>query len=154
LTRGGTEQKIRKYLIDNNFIDCVIQLPVDLFFGTSIDTCIIVLKKNKSDNNILFIDASNEFVRGANKNKLTEKNINNIIEIIKNRENIKDKAVLVSYEEIKKKNYKISVSNFLEKSTEKKEINIKELNNKIEKIVENENELRNKINEIIRKLEG
>ena len=79
LYRGGAEQKIRKYMIDNNFVDTVIQLPSDLFFGTSIATCILVLKKNKVDNNILFVDASNEFIRNANKNKLSEENINNII---------------------------------------------------------------------------
>ena len=79
LYRGGAEQKIRKYMIDNNFVDTVIQLPSDLFFGTSIATCILVLKKNKLDNNILFVDASNEFIRNTNKNKLSEENINNII---------------------------------------------------------------------------
>ena len=71
LYRGGAEQKIRKYLIDNNYVDTVIQLPPDLFFGTTIATCIIVLKKSKADNKTLFIDASAEFVRGGNKNKLT-----------------------------------------------------------------------------------
>ena len=65
LYRGGAEQKIRKYLIDNNFVDCVIQLPANLFFGVSIATCIIVLKKSKKDNAVLFIDASNEFVHSG-----------------------------------------------------------------------------------------
>jgi len=74
LYRGGAEQKIRKYLIENNYIDAVIQLPPDLFFGTTIATCIIVLKKSKNDNKTLFIDASSEFVRGGNKNKLSEEN--------------------------------------------------------------------------------
>ena len=72
LYRGGAEQKIRQYMIDNNFVDTVIQLPQDLFFGTSIATCILVLKKNKSDNNILFVNASEEFTRNTNKNKLSE----------------------------------------------------------------------------------
>ena len=74
LYRGGAEQKIRKYLVDNNYVDTVIQLPPDLFFGTTIATCIIVLKKSKADNKTLFIDASKEFVRPGNKNKLSEAN--------------------------------------------------------------------------------
>jgi len=74
LYRGGAEQKIRKYLIDNNYVDTVIQLPPDLFFGTTIATCVIVLKKSKSDNKTLFIDASAEFLRSGNKNKLSEAN--------------------------------------------------------------------------------
>ena len=74
LYRGGAEQKIRKYLIDNNYVDTVIQLPPDLFFGTTIATCIIVLKKSKTDNRVLFIDASAEFIRQGNKNKLTASN--------------------------------------------------------------------------------
>ena len=73
--RGGAEKKIRQYLIDNNFIDCIIQLPSNLFFGTSIATCIMVLKRSKSDNRTLFIDASNEFVKVTNNNKLTDENI-------------------------------------------------------------------------------
>lgn len=65
--RGGAEQKIRKYLVDSNYVDAVIQLPSDLFFGTTIATCILILKKNKQDNKVLFIDATNEFVRGSAK---------------------------------------------------------------------------------------
>ena len=80
LYRGGAERKIRKYLIDNNYVDAVIQLPPDLFFGTTIATCIIVLKKSKTDNAVLFIDASAEFIRGGNKNKLTEPNQQTILD--------------------------------------------------------------------------
>lgn len=81
--RGGAEQKIRKYLIDNNFVDCIIQLPDNLFFGTSIATCIMILKKNKKDNNTLFIDATKECIKVTNNNQLTEQNINNIIKILR-----------------------------------------------------------------------
>lgn len=79
--RGGAEQKIRKYLIDNNFIDCVIQLPANLFFGTSIATCIMVMKKNKTDNKTLFIDDSSECVKVTNNNKLTSANIDRIVDV-------------------------------------------------------------------------
>lgn len=96
LYRGGAEQKIRKYMIDNNFVDTVIQLPSDLFFGTSIATCILVLKKNKLDNNILFVDASNEFIRNTNKNKLSDENINNIINLLKDRKSVENKSYLAT----------------------------------------------------------
>lgn len=86
LYRNWSEQRIREYLLKNNFIDTVIQLPSDLFFWTSIATCILVLKKNKKDNNVLFIDASKEYKRVWNKNKLLLNNQNHILSIIKNRE--------------------------------------------------------------------
>ena len=78
--RGGAEKKIRQYLIDNNFIDCIIQLPSNLFYGTSIATCIMVLKKSKADNRTLFIDASAECIKITNNNKLTEENICRIVD--------------------------------------------------------------------------
>lgn len=151
--RGGAEQKIRKYLIDNNFVDTVIQLPADLFFGTSIATCIIVLKKSKSDNSVLFIDASNEFVRGDNKNKLTDDNINNILKLIKDRDNIDYKSVLVSNEEIGENDYNISVNTYLKQETQEQQIDIKEHNKKVKDIVKREQELRVELDKIIDELE-
>ncbi|MGM9882063.1 MAG: type I restriction-modification system subunit M [Bacilli bacterium] len=154
LYRGGAEQKIRKYMIDNNFVDAVIQLPSDLFFGTSIATCILVLKKNKNDNNILFIDASNEFIRNTNKNKLSDENINNIIELIKNRVSVDNKAYLATYEEIKENDYNISVNSYLKQISEEEQIDIKELNKKIKEIVARENIIRNELDKIIEELES
>ena len=86
--RGGVEQKIRKYLIDNNYIDCIIQLPSNLFFGTSIATCIMVMKKNKVDNKTLFIDATNEYIKVTNNNKLTPENIDRIVDVFANCEEV------------------------------------------------------------------
>lgn len=154
LYRGGTEQKIRQYMIDNNFVDTVIQLPSDLFFGTSIATCILVLKKNKTDNNILFIDASNEFIRNTNKNKLSDENINSIIELIKNRVSVDNKAYLATYEEIKENDYNISVNSYLKQISEEEQIDIKELNKKIKEIVAKENIIRNELDKIIEELES
>ena len=154
LYRGGAEQKIRKYMIDNNFVDTVIQLPSDLFFGTSIATCIIVLKKNKTDNNILFIDASNEFVRNTNKNKLSDENINNIIELITNRETVESKAIVVPYEEIKDNDYNISVNSYLKTIDVGPIIDIKELNAKIKEIVAKQQQTRIELDKIIAELEG
>ena len=154
LYRGGAEQKIRKYMIDNNFVDTVIQLPPDLFFGTSIATCILVLKKNKKDNNILFVDASDEFVRNTNKNKLSDENINNIVNLLKDRKSVENKAYLAPYEEIKENDYNISVNSYLKKVTEEEQIDIKELNKQIKEIVEKENITRSELDKIIAGLES
>ena len=107
LYRGGAEQKIRQYLVDNNYIDAVIQLPPDLFFGTTIATCIIVLKKSKNDNTTLFIDASAEFVREGNKNKLTDANQARILDVLQSRESIPHFSALVKNEAIGENGYNL-----------------------------------------------
>lgn len=152
--RSGAEQKIRRYLIDNNFVDCIIQLPDNLFFGTSIATCIMVLKKNKKDNNTLFIDATKECIKVTNNNKLTEENINNIIKIFKNREDVEYIAKLVSNKEIAENDYNLSVSTYVEKEDTREKIDIVELNKKIDEIVAKEQELRDAINKIISEIEA
>ena len=154
LYRGGAEQKIRQYMIDNNFVDAVIQLPSDLFFGTSIATCILVLKKNKSDNNILFIDASEEFVRNTNKNKLSDENINNIVNLLKERVSVENKSYLATYDEIKENDYNISVNSYLKTNNGEVEIDIEEINKKIAEIVPRQQQIRNELEEIIRELES
>lgn len=154
LYRGGAEQKIRKYLVDNNFVDTIIQLPPDLFFGTGIATCIVVLKKSKDDNKVLFIDASKEFVREGNKNKLTENNIQRILDTFVNRKDIKYFAKLVNHSDISNNDYNISVSSYVEKEDTREVIDIKELNKEIEKIVKREEELRKEIDRIVNQLEG
>jgi len=153
LYRGGAEQKIRKYLIDNNFVDCIIQLPDNLFFGTSIATCIMVLKKSKKDNSTLFIDATNESVKVTNNNKLTDDNINNIIEIFKNRVDKEHIAKIVLNEEIAKNDYNLSVATYVEKEDTREKIDIIELNKEIDEIVERENKLRIEIAKIIAEIE-
>ena len=153
LYRGGAEQKIRQYMIDNNFVNTVIQLPSDLFFGTSIATCILVLKKNKSDNNILFVDASSECVRNTNKNKLSEENINNIISLLKDRKSVENKSYLATYEEIKDNDYNISVNSYLRANTEDNKIDIDEVNRKLAEIVPRQQQIREELEEIIKELE-
>ena len=154
LYRGGAEGKIRKYLIDNNFVDTVIQLPSDLFFGTTIATCILVLKKNKSENNVLFIDASDEFIRNTNKNKLSDTNIDNIVNIIKNRTDVENKAIVISNEDIANNDYNISVNSYLKTSAIVSEVDIFELNKHIEEIVANQSRVRKELDEIIKELES
>ena len=153
LYRGGAEQKIRKYMIDNNFVDTVIQLPSDLFFGTSIAICILVLKKNKLDNNILFVDASNEFIRNTNKNKLSDENINNIINLLKDRKSVENKSYLATYDEIKDNDYNISVNSYLRANIEDKKIDIEEVNRKLAEIVPRQQQIRKELEEIIKELE-
>lgn len=153
LYRGGAEQKIREYLVENNFIDCIIQLPDNLFFGTSIATCIMVLKKSKSDNNILFIDASNEFVKVTNNNKLSQDNIEKILNAYIDRKDIKHFTKLVPKAEIEKQNYNLSVSNYVEKEDTREKIDIVALNAEIKEIVERQKKLREEINKIISEIE-
>ena len=153
LYRNGDEQKIRKYLIDNNFIDCIIQLPNNLFFKTQIATCIMVLKKNKLDNNTLFIDASKECVKITNNNQLTEKNIADIVKIFENREDVEYTAKLVLNKEIEENDYNLSVSTYVEKEDTRSHIDIDALNKEIDEIVKREQVLRDKIKKIISEIE-
>lgn len=153
--RGGAEQKIRKYLIDNNYIDCIIQLPDNLFFGTSIATCIMVLKKGKAESKTLFIDASKECVKVTNSNKLTEENIENILKVFTERkEKIDYVSRLVNNDEIVQNEYNLSVSSYVEAEDTREVIDIKVLNAQIAEIVEKENKLRAEIDKIIAKIEG
>mgnify|MGYP001008831982 CR=1 FL=1 len=142
--RGGAERKIRKYLVDNNFVDAIIQLPDNLFYGTSIATCIMVLKKNKSENSTLFIDASKEFVKVTNSNKLTNVNIEKILEWIKNRKDVDHLVRLVPNSEVTEQSYNLSVSTYVEPEDTREKIDIKKLNAKIKTIVAHEQELREK----------
>lgn len=152
--RSGKEQKIRKYLIDNNYVDCVIQLPDNLFYGTSIATCVMVLKKSKSANDTLFIDASKECIKVTNNNKLTENNISKIVSIFSDRKDVQYVAKIVPNQQIKDNDYNLSISQYVEQEDTREVIDIKELNAEIERIVARENELRIQIEQIIKEIEG
>ena len=154
LYRGGAEQKIRKYLIDNNYVDAVIQLPPDLFFGTSISTCIVVLKKSKKDNSTLFINASAEFVRGGNKNKLSQSNQDKILDAFTNREDVEHFGRLVLNSEIAENDYNLAVSSYVEDEDLTEVIDIAELNASISEIVQKQSELRTQIDAIVKDIEG
>ena len=151
--RGGAEQKIRQYLVDNNFIDCIINLPSNLFFGTSISTCIMVMKKNKADNKILFIDAANEFIKVTNNNRLSPKNIDTIVNAFAERTDKEYFCNLVSYDDIKAQNYNLSVSTYVEQEDNREKIDIQKLNAEIKKIVADEEILRTEIDKIISEIE-
>lgn len=154
LYRGGAERKIRKYLIDNNYVDAVIQLPPDLFFGTTIATCIIVLKKSKTDNSVLFIDASAESKRVGNKNKLLLKHQDHILDTFTTRESVDHVAKLVANEDIAANDYNIAVSSYVEQEDTREVIDIAELNAEIARIVARQQDLRTSIDEIVADLGG
>ena len=154
LYRGGAEKKIRQYLVDNNFVDCVIRLPSNLFFGTSIATCIMVLKKNKADSSTLFLDASREFVKVTNNNRLTPENIDYIVDVFARREEEPHFSHLASHDEIQAQEYNLSVSTYVEAEDTREKIDIAELNAEIQKIVAREEVLRAEIDKIIGEIEA
>ena len=154
LYRGGAEQKIRKYLIDNNYIDAVIQLPPDLFFGTTIATCIIVLKKSKHDNKVLFIDASDQFVRQGNKNKLSHAHQQAVLDAYTQRVDADHVVRLVDNTAIADNGYNIAVSSYVEAKDTRVATDITALNAEIARIVARQQELRVQIDAIVADLEG
>ena len=154
LYRGGAEAKIRKYLVDNNYVDAVIQLPPDLFFGTTIATCILVLKKSKKDNSVLFIDASAQFTRVGNKNKLTPDHQQKVLDTYVAREDINHFAHVVSNANIAANDYNIGVSSHVEKEDTSEAVDIRALNSEIARIVARQSKLRTAIDAIVVDLEG
>jgi type I restriction enzyme M protein len=152
--RGGAEQKIRKYLVDNNYVDTVIQLPPDLFFGTGIQTCILVLKKSKKDNNVLFVNAEREFGRFGNKNKLRAEDIEKVLTKYTDRTDEEFFARLVNHSEIAENDYSLSVTSYVIAEDTREVINIDDLNQSISEIVERQSKLRREIEAIVANLEG
>ena len=153
LYRGGDEKKIRQYLIKNNFVDCVIQLPANLFFGVGIATCIIVLKKSaKQDANVLFIDASKLFQKDGNKNVLLPEHQDKIMELFEARKDEQYLAKLVKNDDILENDCNLSVSSYVEQEDTREVINIAEVNAKLETLVTEGNELNAKIATIIKEL--
>lgn len=154
LYRGGAEQKIRKYLLDNNYVDAVLQLPPDLFFGTTIATCVIVLKKSKKDNAVLFIDASAEFTRVGNKNQLTPEHQKKVLDAYVARADVAHFARLVPHKDIADNGYNLSVSSYVEQEDTREAVNIQKLNAEIARIVARQSAVRADIDAIVADLEG
>ena len=152
--RGGAEQKIRKYLVDNNYVDTVIQLPPDLFFGTGIQTCILVLKKSKTDNKVLFINAEREFARKNTKNQLREEDRTKILDNYNSREDVEYFSRLVDHEEIANNDYTLSVTTYVKAEDTREVIDITKLNAEIKEIVSRQQELRVQIDAIVTDLEA
>lgn len=153
--RGGAEQKIRKYLVDNNFVETVISLPANLFYGTSIAVNILVLSKNKTENKTQFIDASGEdfFKKETNNNVLTDEHIAKIIDLFAKKENVEYLSSWVDNEKIAENDYNLSVSAYVEAKDIREVIDIERLNAEVAQTVIRINELRADIEEIIREIE-
>lgn len=152
--RKGAEQKIRKYMVDNNFVDAVIQLPSNLFFGTSIATCILILKKSRTVSDIAFIDASDEFVKMSSDNTLSQENIDNIIKFYSDRQNVDYRVSVVPKQMVVEKDYNLSVSSYVEKEDTRPPIDIKHINAEIARLVAEGNDFRMKVDEIIVAIEA
>ena len=153
LYRGGDEKKIRQYLIKNNFIDTVIQLPANLFFGVGIATCIIVLKKSaKTDASVLFIDASKLFQKDGNKNVLLPEHQDKIMELFAARKDEQYLAKLVKNDDILENDCNLSVSSYVEQEDTREVIDIKAVNSKLETLIAEGNELNQKIEAIVKEL--
>ena len=151
--RGGAEQKIRKYLVENNFVDALIDMPPNLFFGTSISSTILFLRKNKTnDTSVLFIDAKEYFVKDGNKNKLTDENIEVIFKLYTDRKEVKHVTRIVPSEKIAAENYNLSVSTYVEPKDNRPKIDIKAVNAQIEEIVARVNNLRASIAKTVKEL--
>ena len=152
--RGGAEQKIRQYLVDNNFVDCVIALPENLFFGVGIATSILVMKKNRTDSRILFIDASEEYVKATNNNRLSPENIGRIMDVFMNRRDEEHFCRLVECEEVARGGYNLSVGTYVELQDGREVVDIVKLNAEIREIVAREEELRREIDAIVEEIEA
>lgn len=153
--RSGAEQKIRKYLVDNNYVETVISLAPNLFFGTSISVNILVLSKHKTDNKIQFIDASTEdfYKKETNNNVLAEEHIKTIVDYFTAKEDVEYICKSVDNDEIAQNDYNLAVSTYIEQKDTREIINITELNKEIERIVAREQELRAEIDKIIAEIE-
>lgn len=150
--RGGAEKKIRKYLVDGNFVEAVIQLPDNLFFGTSIATCILVLAKNKTTTDTLFIDATKEFKKETNNNVLTSENIKRILDGFSEAENKDYFVSRVAQEKIAEHDYNLSVSTYVEKEDTREKIDIDVLHKEIAETVQNIDRLRAEIDKLVEEL--
>lgn len=150
--RDGAERKIRKYLVDNNFVDAVISLPNNLFFGTSVSTCILVLKRIKDTNDVMFIDASSEYVSVTNGNRLTQEGMDKIVRAYLEREELEHFSKAISNEKIIKERYDLSVGTYVDREIQEESIDIAALNSKINSIVSRTEELRRELDHIIHRL--
>ncbi|HEM3473892.1 type I restriction-modification system subunit M [Streptococcus suis] len=150
--RGGAEKTIRQYLVDNNFVEAVIALPDNLFFGTSIATYILVLAKNKAEAKTLFIDATAFFKKETNNNILSQENIDTILELFTKKEDVAYQSMLIDNASIAANDYNLSVSTYVEKEDTREKIDIVQLNKDIAETVKNIDRLRAEIDKIVEEL--
>lgn len=152
LFREAGEGFIREKIIENNLIDTIIGLPPNLFYGTSIPACIIVLKNNRKNKDIFFIDASEEYDKGKRQNKLREEDISKILTAYRKRKDILKYCRAVSFEEIKANNYNLNISRYLISAEEKSDINLNTSKREIDNLETEREKLRNSINNIFKEI--
>ena len=154
--RGGAEQKIRKYLVDNNFVETIISVAPNLFYGTSIAVTLLVLSKHKTENKTQFIDASGEdfFKKVTNNNVLNDEHIDKIMAIFDSKEDLEHVAISIDNNKIAENDYNLSVSSYIEAKDNRERVDIVELNAKVSKTVAKINVLRADIDAIINEIEG
>lgn len=152
LFRGGREGKIRQKLIEKSSIDAVIGLPSNVFFGTSIPVCVIILKKNKKTRDILFIDSSKDFVKEGNKNYIPDYSIDKIVKTYKERKNIDKYSYEASFEEIKENDFNLNIPRYVDTFEEEEPVDLDEVFFKIQRTRENIEELEEKMQSYIDKL--
>lgn len=146
LFRAASEGKIRKQIIENNWLDAVIGLPANLFFGTPIPACILILKKNKIDNNILFIDASNAYDKGKSQNILSEDDIKNILKVYDERKEVDKYSYIAGIEEIRENDYNLNIPRYVDAFEEEEKIDLEGLKKDIKELEIQMNEVKTKIN--------
>lgn len=152
--RGGAEQKIRQYLVDNNYVETVISLAPNLFFGTTIAVTILVLSKHKTDTHTQFIDASGLFKKETNNNILTDAHIEEIMAVFGSKENIDHLAKSIPYEQVAANDYNLSVSSYVEAKDTREVVDIAQLNAEIKITVAKIDQLRKAIDAIVTEIEG
>lgn len=152
--RGGAEQKIRQYLVDNNYVETVISLAPNLFFGTTIAVNILVLSKHKTDTRVQFIDASGLFKKETNNNILTDGHIEKIMQVFASKADIDHLAKTIPYETVSANDYNLSVSSYVEAMDTREIVDIAELNAELKTTVSKIDQLRKDIDAIVAEIEG
>ena len=152
LFRGSSEGKIRTKLIEDNLLDAVIGLPANLFFGTSIPACILIFKKNRTHNDIIFIDASREFEKGKNQNNLTDEHIAKIFDTYKNRKEIEKYSHVATLEEIQENDYNLNIPRYVDTFEEEEIIDLDATKTNIANIENELVEIKSKMSGYLREL--
>ncbi|GAB0171662.1 type I restriction-modification system subunit M [Lysinibacillus sp. CTST325] len=153
LFRGAAEGVIRKKLLEDGSIDAVIGMPANLFFGTSITTTVIILKKNRTTRDVLFIDASNEFTKGKNQNKLSKEHIDKIVETYKKREPVKKYAHVATFEEIKENDFNLNIPRYVDTFEEEAPVDMASIGSTIKDIRKEKAQLESSLYEMISSLQ-
>ncbi|WP_404335131.1 type I restriction-modification system subunit M [Planococcus rifietoensis] len=153
LFRGAAEGVIRKKLLEDGSIDAVIGMPGNLFFGTSIPTVVIILKKNRETRDVLFIDASNDFIKGKNQNKLSIENIDKAVETYRNRENVEKYSYVASFEEIKENDFNLNIPRYVDTFEDVEVLDMAEIGASIQEVRKEKAELESNLYEMIASLE-